>query len=337
MENKSIAAILEEAVDLLSTLDNESSRLKESQRLVDQWSRSHPNLQVALAIDRPPASMRVNYDLILTFPGIDTIALTRIKDDGVPWSVAYADHWAANYVVTINGEHITVPQVLRQLALIADGPSNLSHYIVNRVLEAQAILPCDGPVTISDVQDAADKLRLEMGLGRAADMMQFLEDHGISQTDFAATVASTLLAKRMRQRITDHEIESYFIENCQSFDRVRFCLVHSADQVLITEFVNLARAESFESVLAGFLRAGKRLNVIADERFARDIPGTIVSAAIKEVIGPLSIGRTSLAARIESRQAAALDADTITAVRSDLYSRWLSKARVEADIQWHWR
>jgi putative peptide maturation system protein len=338
MSDAGMAPVIVEAIDLLSTLSSDVAHLEESQRHVMEWGRSHPDIDVGLSVDRPPASTKVGYDLILAFPGAHTIALTLVADEGIPWSADYSDHWAANYVVTVNSEHVTVQQVLRQLALL-DQSDNFRDLIVNRVLEAQAVLPSDRSIVMSEVQEAADNLRRHIGLTRSSDMTRFLDQHGMSKTDFAAAVAATLIVERVRRRLVDcDDIERYFAENRSSFDRVRLSVVYTSDHALVEDFVASARSADFETTLAEFLKSGSLLNVSVDQRFARDIPTAILATSAGEgIIGPVKVAGMAFAAKIAGRLPATLDADTIAAIRSDLLARWLAEARDKAAIEWHWK
>src|SRR5262249_28545584 len=67
-----------------------------------------PGLRAALLVDPPPASPRVDYDLLFGAPEGGTVSLNWRADGGVPWVVEYADHWAANHVVTVNDHPVTV-------------------------------------------------------------------------------------------------------------------------------------------------------------------------------------------------------------------------------------
>ena len=76
------------------------------------YREAHSNLRADLLIDRPPCSHRMDYDLFLGLPDASTLALSWRPDAGIPWNVEYADHWSANFVVTVNGWHTTIQQAM---------------------------------------------------------------------------------------------------------------------------------------------------------------------------------------------------------------------------------
>src|SRR5690606_30807638 len=101
---------------------------------------------------RAPAAGTVEYDLLMTLEGGATIALNLCTDGQLPWAVSFADHWAANFVVTINKEHVTIQQVLREIAVTQTEFPNMMTQIVDHVLEAQAVLSTEGEISPGDLQ-----------------------------------------------------------------------------------------------------------------------------------------------------------------------------------------
>src|SRR4051812_25408887 len=102
---------------LLRGLPRRREEGAEARKGMDSFRTAPPGGRADLLVDKPPASRKVDYDLLLTHPDGGTVALTWRADEGIPWSVQYADHWAANYVVTVDADHVTVQEALLALKL----------------------------------------------------------------------------------------------------------------------------------------------------------------------------------------------------------------------------
>src|SRR5687767_453939 len=101
---------LAHAVSFLQELPRRREEVTDARARLEEFRQAHPGLRADLLVDQPPASPRADYDLLLGHPQGGTVALNWRADEGVPWAVDYADHWAANYVVTVNEKCVTVQE-----------------------------------------------------------------------------------------------------------------------------------------------------------------------------------------------------------------------------------
>src|SRR5262245_32273598 len=105
-------AALSEGIAFLRDLPPGRGEVAASRSRLEAFRAAHPGLRVDLLVDQPPGSPRVDYDLLLGGPDGSTVALNWRPDRGLPWVVDYADHWAANFVVSVNRKDVTVQQAL---------------------------------------------------------------------------------------------------------------------------------------------------------------------------------------------------------------------------------
>src|SRR5262249_52159125 len=147
------------AVSLLRGLPREREGMPEGRARLEHFRREYPGVRADLLVDQPPASRQVDYDLMLSHPEGGTLALSWRADGGVPWAVQYADHWAANYVLTVDAREVTIQQALLFLKLTGDREPDLMTELVDQQLIAMAIDADPPPVSDEELQRAADEFR----------------------------------------------------------------------------------------------------------------------------------------------------------------------------------
>jgi hypothetical protein len=92
---------LRTAVDLVRDLSRDRKDTAASKARFADWRSAHPGVPARLSVDCRPGWPFVEFDVLLEHPDGGTVGLTWRPDDGSPWTVAYADHWASNFVVTV--------------------------------------------------------------------------------------------------------------------------------------------------------------------------------------------------------------------------------------------
>jgi len=93
---------LYDVVLLLKELPRQRSLSESARTRFKRFEKAHRGVRCNLRVDHPPGSNGVDYDILLGAPDGGTVAVSWRADEGVPWAVQYSDHWAANYVLTVN-------------------------------------------------------------------------------------------------------------------------------------------------------------------------------------------------------------------------------------------
>lgn len=150
-------------------------------------------------------------------------------------------------------------------------------------------------LTDQEVQEAVDRLRLEMRLEKASDTLSWLEKQGISPEDWEVGIRDRLLAKKLREHLFDKDVEQYFNENRLQFDRVLLYQIVVENFDFAQElFYQIEEAEIsfFEAAHQYDLDVGRRDRCGYEGLVARqDLPATISAALFNtspgELIGPV--------------------------------------------------
>jgi putative peptide maturation system protein len=289
-------------------------------------------------VDQPPASLRVDYDVLLGYPDGGTLALTWHADDGVPWFVQYADHWAANYVVTVNDGHVTIQQALLFLKLAGRQYPDLMTQLVEQQLIVEAIEKDPLPVSATELQAASDEFRIAIGLSSADETRRWLEEMGLSIVRFQELLRGKIQAQKLKDRVTADRIEPYFEAHREGFDLVQFFQVEAPVAAVASNLARRAREQNLiTAIRTNAVRiGGKDLGAVLRSQRVCELPSVLTSAVPGEVVGPVAESGRYWVAEVFDRQPARLDAQTRAAIHEKLFREWLTDQRKQATVHWHW-
>ena len=331
-------SILKEAALLLRNLPTSDNHIPEVRQRIAHWKQQHPDLRADLAIDRPPGSDRAEYDLLLGDPNGGTLALSWRPDDGTPWSVCYADHWAANFVLSVDRRHVTVQQALQILRVAGEAYPDLLTELVDFQLVMKTAEEEGIAVSDDELQHAVDAFRARNNLYSAAAMRSQLEQLRLSWDMFEETVRTAALRRKVRDHVTSDGIESYFESHREMYDRVCVLQVRLTDAEPSQQLIAAARERGLLTATETLLKTKpcSRLSSTLATRYACALPSSLDSTRPGEIVGPVCEGREYLVAEVLRREGAELDRETREVVREAIYREWLSEKRASAAIQWHW-
>lgn len=339
VKDEEFSVVVEDLVDLLGRLPQDASTMAECHAIALKWAAQYPDVTIDMILDQPSTIDRVECDLLIGRPDGRTITLALRRNDGQTWSVSQSDHWATNNVVTVNGQNISVHQVLRELELAANHVPNLTKRIVDQVLIAQAVEPVDRAITVAELQARIGAFRAARGLEDRNKMRRWLNERRLSSQDFATIVAGTVISERVATRVTEPDIEPYFLGHQDAYAKLTVCMAYvdtqtNADRLM----VNARKAgllEACKTLLAG--EGSDSSYTLVKTAYAADLPHSVQIAAVAEIVGPYMEGSQFGVAQVLRRRSAELDDDTHEAVRRVIYEQWLTKQREAASIEWHLR
>lgn len=197
--------------------------------------------------------------------------------------------------------------------------------------------------SLEELQTSADDNRRALGLHRAVDANEFLDDAGASLDDYEAYLEDQLLADKMRQQVQSATaVEDYFKLNAPRFDAVELShmVIDDEEQAkeirsLLAEgeetFADLAREYSTsESAQSGgtvgrVLRG--QLPPALEAKLFNAQPGDVVGPIDNSGSGPWEIFQ------VDSRVNARLEGSTTEMIEKVLYNEWLESKAQELKVQ----
>ena len=324
------------AVELLRQLPRARLAVPEAKRRTGAFRADHPDLQATLVVDRPPATHEVEYDLLLQHPEGGTVALTYREDRGVPWAVDYSDHWAANYVVSVDGEHLSVQQALLMMRFAGWRSDDLMTDLVDWAIIHRELDAGRREVTEAELQECADTFRAAHGLFSAEATESWLRSLGLDLRQFSRMVAGAVETRRLAEEVTGGAVavEGFYAMEPGRADRVSYFEVrgpHAGNG----DLAGPARDGGlWQRTVAGVTR-GDAVEGVLRQRFAFELGPELAAACSGEIVRGGS-GRDAWVAQVLARVPAPLDAAARRAIRDHLFRQWLARRRTEAQIQWHW-
>jgi putative peptide maturation system protein len=291
---------------------------------------------VDLLVDAPPASDTVDYDILLHDPAGGVVALSWRPGGQTPWGILYSDHWASNYVASVDDHHMTVQQALTYLRLRGESTPDLLAEIEEQLLIGRALEEDPPEVSEAEVSNAARAFRVSRGLLSAEAAAHWLRQSGLSEKQFENLMRRQAGINRLIDRVAGAaEVETCWNSRSRDFERV------SVASALISNW-NVAATLVEKARQTGLLSAAESMaphSVEAEMRthFAIDLPPAIAFAPA----GALTQPEAEPAFRIRIRQVvarapAALNDVTRQRIRDLLFSEWLAAQKQVAAIRWHW-
>ena len=335
--------ILTQAVALLRELAFARAAPSAAFIRVAEWRSQHLGLRADLLVHRPPASDCAEYDLLLGLPEdrSDTIALSWRADRGEPWTVNYADHWASNYLVTVNDTSTTVQEALLYLRGVHGNYPDLMNVVVEHHLLSEGVKANPPFLSLQELQDGADHFRQAHGLFTAEATQRWLAEARLSMTQFEQLVTENVQRRKFKQKLLEDLVPHYFEMHRQTFDTVRLCQVQVAQHDAADRLAAAARdREDLHGVAAEWLGLSSPpagLAVTMCVAIASQLPEWIREASQGAVLGPVRENRCWNVAQVNSRHpTASLDGATKDAVADTVFREWLAEQRERATIRWHW-
>jgi len=338
--------VFEAAVDLLRELPRERDAVGMARELVAKFQHRFVAWRPELVVDTPPGAPRVDYDLLIDHPHGGTVALNWRAEHTDPWALEYAEHWAANFVLTVElGEDrrlVTTQHALKALRFTADRQPSLMQALVDGALLALEFDENRPVLEPDEIQRGADELRRVLGLNTAEATRHWMDQMQLTPRRFRGIVIDELTVAKGKERIVAPEVERYFADHHADFERVRYTRATTPDPEAGRELAASTRADG--GLLAA---ASKRLVSIARssesmlsvgiaEAAACELSAPVRAAAPGDVIGPFTENGTSVVAQVLARTPAVLDPATRSLVSARVLREWLDRRAAQATIRWHW-
>ncbi|MGW0801567.1 TIGR04500 family putative peptide maturation system protein [Nonomuraea sp. NPDC002799] len=320
MTQSSLGPALESGVNLLRGLTRRRSAVEEAQRAAAVWADSHPSLGAQLVTSPRPGSPVVDYDLLIDEPAGGTIMLGVQADDGASWLVDHSSHWAAGYLLTVDGTHVSASEAMLMLrSLTRPGLSPQEELVRFCLLRNAAVKE---QVGLDEIQAVADGFRRRRGLTSRDAMLAWLARMGMSAEAFHDHMTAMARDRQFRTRMRAELGPGHLDRHRDRFARVRATWVLSEDPIEAAE-------------LHGALSDRWGLRLTRAQTWSGELPAPLREVAAGGAAGPVPFEGRFLTGLIVERAEAVADADTLEAAGDAAFDQWLADAAQRAQITWH--
>jgi putative peptide maturation system protein len=335
--------VLSEAVALLRDLARRGDDPPTARSRVTEWRAGHPGLRADLLVHKPPGTHRAEYDLLLGLPGgeADTVALSWCPDRGEPWAISHADHWASNYLVTVNNTPTTIQEALVYLRSIQGNYPDLMNAILEHHLLSEGVRENPPSLSPQELQEGADRFRQAHGLFTEEATRRWLEEVRLSPAQFEQLITGNVQRRKFKQALVEERVKAHFEAHRAEFDTVRLFQADVPGCQAAERLAVVARARGdLRSAVEEWVSAAEcpvGLSGMLRVAVARQLPAWIPEAGAGAVAGPIREGARWHLAQILGREpAAGLEGATRDAVADAVFHEWLAEQHARAVVRWHW-
>jgi putative peptide maturation system protein len=220
------------------------------------------------------------------------------------------------------------------------GKLDFIEHVVRAALVRTAAAQQAIEVSDDELQHEADAFRTERGLYDVKSTENWLAARRLEQEDWEAQLEDQVLARKLRERVSQGRIEQYFAENKRSFDAATIARILVADEGLARElraaivednasFYDLAQRFSIDQATKA---AGGRLGTLRRAGLHPALEAAVFGARPGEVAGPVRTEEGWHLVRVEEVHPATLDGGTRETITALLFEEWLADRRAKTEI-----
>jgi peptidylprolyl isomerase len=186
-------------------------------------------------------------------------------------------------------------------------------------------------VSAEEIQERADQFRRILGLHRARDTIEYLDNINMTIEEFETYVAETLYKDKLYASIThDDAVRGYFKLHLHLFERMELHHVVLNGQAKALELLAIVREEpscftdlAKQHSLADTRESGGYLGKINRGCLPTEIEVQVFKASPGDILGPFLVNGFYEIFHVSDKSTAALDAITIDEVKERLFHEWL--------------
>jgi putative peptide maturation system protein len=334
-----LIAAVSEALSTLVDIQNRALAPAEARRACKSIEARHPTLELKVIAEREPYTQTHHYELFIGRDGAGGVILSYCPDRGVPWMLRGAVR-VGDDLLRCNGVPLRLPEAIQLLDIRNDtrtAAQLVSAMIIREALDDSGL--AEAPVDDADLQDALDHFRRSRGLFAAAQMEQWLAEHGLDHETIERKLTDQVRVAKLRRQLTAGDVVSYFEAHRAELERAVAHVIEFDDLDDATEFIRRTMAESFHGLVERFVvEKGANYRMVDWRRFECPAP-------FREALFPQQSNETKLVnlenrfavVRLLSHTAAdELDEETRALVEKRLFERWLEQHKRDATIEWCW-
>lgn len=245
-------------------------------------------------------------------------------------------------IVRIEGSALTSDDLVGWLKL-SGRFSHTVQDIIKEKLAATAARKRGLATTPEELQERADQHRRALGLHRAKDANEFLNDASLSLEHYEQYLEDGLLAEKMRAEVcSESAIQEYFSLNAPQFDAIELSHLVVQGEGKAKEIVSLLAEEpdSFAEIAVEQSEAesaadGGRVGRVMRGALNPSLEARLFNAAVGDVLGPFEADAENAYEifTVTAKHDAALDEATRDTVSELIYNEWLESAAREFKVE----
>lgn len=248
-------------------------------------------------------------------------------------------------IASIDGQAVEALDFIKYLKLTNQYDTLIEEFLLRRVAIAAAPAE-DAAATDEQVQDTADKLRRVLGLHKARDMLEYLDQQGLEVSDFEGFVRGVASVRNLNEKVANEEaVNNYYAKHEPSFRQadISIIVLHKDDEAKANEIAMTAQdiPEDFmalaieHSVDDESVKSGGRMGFVNHSELSDNLANAVFAAQGGDVVGPIpDADETFLqVVMVHEVRASSDDENTRRKIAKMLYEEWLEEVSSNIDIK----
>ncbi len=324
------------AAAMLMEMPRQRQSLRDAQVAFEEFKLAHPITDAVLVTHTLPASDCADFDLLLNKAGRGILSMSWQADECLPWTAKYSDHWAANFVLSVNGFNTTIQSALIYLNSVMKGKSNLMEDMINRSLIGSAIAASPPHVSEEDIDQAVTAFRVGQNLFSAKATQDWLDETHLTVDALRELVTQNAQETKFKQALCAPSIGPLFEAHREDFDRITVLQISGLSRVTLHKLAKDWKRDDACPLFNIAWPAKHDPSGKVDTFYRKDMPPRFGDDSPRAVIGPIRWGTTLMVAQILKRSPACLDQRTRNCIADTVFDAWLQERRAKANVRWHW-
>lgn len=226
---------------------------------------------------------------------------------------------------------ISSEEIIRHLKLSRQMPDILQDITNQKIIEKTAI---EQKVTVSEkeLQQAADRFRLENNLFTSKDTLKWLEKHSLSVEEFEESIKTSALSTKLAQHLFSDRVEAYFYEHQANYTRAVIYEIVLTDFNLAMElFFGIQEQEfSFWELAHEYVqddelrRCGGYPGIMTRNQLKPEVSAAVFAANPPQILKPIAIDKYTHLIYVEEIIQPKLDRQLSYEIITQLFNNWLA-------------
>jgi hypothetical protein len=232
--------------------------------------------------------------------------------------------------LTIDGQTISLGQAFGYLQLFGRLQPFVQECLRDRVIHQEIQARNDLIVSSAELSQTAIDFRLRTGLTDARDFDRWLQSQGIDYATFENQVLIGLKLKKLKEKVTAPELESYFADRKAALDEIELYYIIIAEKELADKIKEQVMAgKTFEQIAKEYPLSVEQKVIVKRETLRREkirpeILTALATAVMGQAIGPVVMGQRWCIFQVEQMMAATFNEAIEQELREELFERWLN-------------
>nr|AVH79552.1 PpiC-type peptidyl-prolyl cis-transl isomerase [Stigonema sp. PCC 9446] len=234
---------------------------------------------------------------------------------------------------------ITSEDILHQVKVSCKITGTIEEIVTCQIIE-DAADEAGIKVEIEELQQAADKIRLDQKLDSANDTWTWLEKHSLSLDDFEEIAYTTIISQKLAKHLFKDKVESFFLANKLDYASVVMYEIVLSDEDLVLElFYAIKEGEmSFYDAAHQYIqdvelrrKCGYR-GKVSRKDLKPEISATIFGAKPPQLLKPIVTSKGVHLVLVEEIIQPQLDEKLKFEIISDLWNMWLKQQVEQVEV-----